>query len=349
MATTRDVARLAMVSAGTVSRVLNHSDNVDEALRERVRKAADQLGYRLPPRRNSAADVRSIGFLLSNAYLRNREDLMTPFWARILHGAEEEAARHAVALHYRTIGPDRAEVRRNLRSAGLDAVMLVGSATEDVLEAVLALDVPTALVDFTSQHHALPAVLSDGLDGGQVAVEHLLARGHRRIAFVGGPMSDPEAGIRSVPALQHRYLGYRIALAAAGVRLDPALVAACDLQPEGVTEATEALLERTDFTAMFCANDQTAVAAMRVLGRRGVRVPQDVSVIGFDDDLAAHSIPALTTMSVPKEAMGRLGVRRLLHAPDGPDEQPYTITLPVELVARDSVADRTEDSHAPRH
>lgn len=338
-----------MVSAGTVSRVLNHSENVDEALRERVRKAADQLGYRLPPRRNSVADVRSVGFLLANAYLRGREDLMTPFWARVLHGAEEEVARHDVALHYRTIGPDRAEVARSLRSAGLDAVLLVGSATEDVLEAVLSLDVPTALVDFKSQHHALPAVLSDGLDGGQVAVEHLLARGHRRIAFVGGPMTDHEAGIRSVPALQHRYLGYRIALAAAGIPLDPALVAACDLQPEGVTEATEALLERTGFTAMFCANDQTAVAAMRVLGRHGVRVPEDVSVIGYDDDLAEHSIPALTTMSVPKEAMGRLGVRMLLHPQTTRDEKPYTVTLPVELIVRDSVADHREDADASRH
>lgn len=340
MATTRDVARLAKVSAGTVSRVLNHSDNVNEDLRRRVRDAAAKLGYAPPTRRSEPATVSTIGFLLSNAYLRGRDDLMAPFWAQILHGAELEASRSGIQLHYRTISADTAEVRRSLGSAGLDAVLLVGSATDDVLEAVIGLRVPTALIDFKSQHFATDSVLSDGLDGARVAVEHLVAHGHRRIAFVGGPMTDPEAGILAVPALQHRYLGYRIALGAAGIPFDRALVAPCDLQPDSVAEATGALLDRTPFTAMFCANDPTAVGAMRVLSRAGVRVPHDVSVVGFDDDVASHSIPALTTMRVPKSAMGRIGVRRLLARVKNPTELPLTITLPVDLVQRDSVAHR---------
>lgn len=340
MATTRDVARLAQVSAGTVSRVLNHSDNVNEDLRRRVRAAATQLGYAPPTRRGEPTTVSTIGFLLSNAYLRGRDDLMAPFWAQILHGAELEASRSDLRLHYRTISADTAEVGRSLGSAGLDAVLLVGSATDEVLAAVIGLQVPTALIDFKSQHYATDAVLSDGLDGARVAVEHLVAHGHRRIAFVGGPMADPETGILAVPALQHRYLGYRMALGAAGLPFDPALVAPCDLQPDSVAEATGALLGRTPFTAMFCANDPTAVSAMRVLNRAGVRVPHDVSVVGFDDDVASHSIPALTTMRVPKSAMGRIGVRRLLARVRNPTELPLTITLPVELVPRDSVAHR---------
>ncbi len=344
MATTRDVARLAKVSAGTVSRVLNHSENVNEDLRRRVRAAAAQLGYAPPARRGEPPAVSTIGFLLSNAYLRGRDDLMAPFWSQILHGAELEASQCGIQLHYRTISPDTAEVGRSLGSADLDAVLLVGSATDEVLEAVMSLRVPTALIDFKSQHYATDSVLSDGLDGARVAVEHLVAHGHRRIAFVGGPMTTPEAGIQAVPALQHRYLGYRMALAAADVPFDPALVASCDLQPDSVAEATGALLNRASFTAMFCANDPTAVGAMRVLARAGIRVPHDVSVVGFDDDIALHSIPALTTMRVPKSAMGRVGVRRLLTRARNPAELPYTITLPVDLVQRDSVARCAEDA-----
>jgi LacI family transcriptional regulator len=339
MTTTRDVASAARVSLGTVSRVLNRSDNVDPDLRDRVLRAIDELGYRPPRRRQTpAATTKTVGFVLSNAYLQGRRDLMTPFWAQILHGAEEEAARHNVALHYRSIGADPKEVRRSLRLSGLDAVLLVGSATDEVLEAVLALDVPTALVDFKSQHHPLDCVLSDGLDGARLAVEHLLAHGHRRIAYVGGPMDDPESGVQTVPTLQHRYLGYRLTLASAGISLDPDLIAACDLQPEGVAAATNALLDRTEFTAMFCANDQTAVAAMRTMVKRGIAVPHDVSVVGFDDEIALHSIPSLTTMHVPKEHMGRIGIQRLLRATSRDDDLPLTITLPVTLVERDSVA-----------
>jgi LacI family transcriptional regulator len=339
MATTRDVARLAQVSAGTVSRVLNQTKNVDSGLQERVRRAASELGYTVPVRRRrSASALGSVGFLLSNAYLRGRSELMTPFWAQILHGAEEEAARQDMALHYRTIGSNAGDVRRGLRSAGLDAILLVGSATEEVLEAVLSVGVPTALIDFKSEHHALDAVLSDGLDGARIAVEHLVAFGHRRIAFVGGPMDDPEAGILSVPALQHRYLGYRIALAVAGIPFDADLIAPCDLQPDGVAAAVDALVGRRDVSAMFCANDQTAVSAMRALHRRGLSVPGDISVVGYDDDVAAHSIPSLTTMHVPKESMGRIGVQRLLAKTSTPMELPLTITVPVHLVERDSAA-----------
>ena len=339
MTTMREIAHAAQVSVGTVSRVLNRSDNVDRDLRDRVLRAVDELGYQRPRRpRPGRITTTTVGFLLSNAYLRGREDLMTPFWAQILHGAEEEAARRNVALHYRSIGGDAKQVRRALRLSGLDAVLLVGSASDEVLEAVLALKIPTALVDFKSQHHALDCVLSDGLDGARLAVEHLLAHGHRRIAFVGGPMDDPESGVQSVPAVQHRYLGYRIALASAGIALDADLIAACDLQPEGVAAATDALIDRTDFTAMFCANDQTAVAAMRTLSKRGLAVPRDVSVVGFDDEIALHSIPALTTMHVAKEQMGRIAVQRLLRDASRDDELPLTITLPVTLVERDSVA-----------
>jgi len=338
VATTREVARRAQVSVGTVSRVLNRSENVDSALRERVHRAAVELGYQLPSRRPAVRTrVTTVGFLLSNAYLRGRDDLMTPFWAQILHGAEEEAGLNDAAVHYRSIGADPRDVRRVLRMAGLDAVLLVGSATDDVLEAVLALEVPTALVDFKSQHHAVDSVLSDGLDGARLAVEHLLSHGHRRIAFVGGPMDNAEAGIQSVPAVQHRYLGYRTTLAAAGISFDPELVAPCDLQAENVAAATEALLERTDFTAMFCANDQTALAAMRVLVARGVSVPEEVSVVGYDDEIAIHSIPSLTTMHVPKERMGRIGIRQILTQDDHRTEGPLTITIPVTLVQRDSV------------
>ncbi|MBL7253117.1 LacI family DNA-binding transcriptional regulator [Paractinoplanes lichenicola] len=329
MATIRDVARLAKVSAGTVSRVLNHSDNVNEDLRRRVRAAAAELAY-TPPARGDSTVVSTIGFLLASAYLPAQDDLMNPFWRQVLRGAEREAARCGIRLRYRTLNADTA-------SAGLDAVLLVGSATDELLGAVVGLRIPTVLIDFKSRHYATDSILSDGLDGARVAVEHLLANGHRRIAFVGGPMTSPEAGIQAVPALQHRYLGYRMALAAAGIAFDPALIAPCHLRPDDVTAATGALLSRTTCTAMFCANDQTAAGAIRVLNSAGMRVPQDVSVIGFDDEIAPHTTPPLTTMRVAQAAMGRIGVRRLLARAKNPGEPPFTITLPVDLVERASV------------
>lgn len=326
------------MSTGTVSRVLNGHPGVDPELRERVRQVARSLNYDLPRRGVDARQLKEIGFLLASSYQPGEADLMTPFWARILAGAEEAARSGGARLSYRTVAGDDAAVGGQVSELRLDGLLLVGSARPAVVESVAALGLPVGLVDMTSPGTPLDAVVSDSFGGARAAVEHLLAAGHRDIAFVGGPFADG-TNVSSVDSVHQRLLGYETALRVAGIVPRPDLVAACDLQPDSTAATTRALLDRApEVTALFCANDSAAAVVIQTLRELRLDVPGDISVIGFDDDVAIHTTPALTTVRVAKEAMGRHAVRRLLARALAPEELPTTLVMPTSLIHRRSVA-----------
>jgi LacI family transcriptional regulator len=355
--TTHDVARAAAVSRVTVSRVLNNHDMVTPKVRQRVLQAAADLGYisqksttslisangALPER--PIRVLRNIGFFFAS--IHGDESLAAnPFWSLVLHGVEREASGAGIGVTYRSINQWALQPRalvETVRAARLDGILLVGPASSETVQALLQVERPMVLVDNVAPGAKVDAVLSDNFSGGHAAVAHLIELGHRRIAFIGGPShgsagSSPRAS-NAVWSIEQRALGYWTALREAEIEPDNRLYEGDNLGTAGGYRACQRLLAGRPFTAMFCANDESAIGAMRALHEAGLAVPRDVSVVGFDDiEMARHLIPPLTTVRVDKEAIGAWAVRRLLARALAPTATTATLALHVELIRRETVA-----------
>jgi LacI family transcriptional regulator len=341
-----DVAERAAVSSGTVSRVLNGHANIDGDLRGRVLRAVAELGYvpraaRGRPPAGRAA-VREVGFFLSLPHMPAGRELLGSFWMPILHGAEREARRHGASITYRPVrNADLETLSADVAGSRLDAVLLVGATPAATVREVLRSGRPTCLIDNAVPGLPVDAVLSDNFWGAMTAIGHLLRHGHREIAFIGGPVEPGPARVGTIYTLEWRAAGYRTALARAGIPIVDDLVESCDLTPDAGHRACRRLLASgRPFTALFCGNDPCAIGALRALREAGLDVPGRVSVVGFDDDVADHAAPPLTTIRVDREGMGAVAMRRLIDRAHEPDTPPLTVTLPVELVERASVAGR---------
>ncbi|MBB5791117.1 substrate-binding domain-containing protein [Jiangella mangrovi] len=352
--TIRDVARRAGVSNGTVSRVLNHHANVAPDLRERVLEAAEALGYRAtrPPRGNgrspatqaqarpgrTASASTRLGFLLTLPHLPDRLEPMSPFWASILHGAEAEATRHGAQVTYLSLPHGPAAYRRHLGAVGLDGVLLVGVASADLVTAAQDAGHAAVLVDNQLAGVPVDAVIFDYVAAGREATDQLVRAGHRAIGFVGGPLR-PDSPVRcAIPTIELQAIGYRTALAYAGLPFDPGTCESCDLTPEGGYAAGLRLLaRRPDLTAVFCAGDRVATGVMRAAREAGRTIPAGLSVTAVDDEHEGQTVPPLTTVRLDKEHLGAAAVRRLVDRLAAPSSTATTVMLPVDLVARGSV------------
>ena len=354
--TTQDVARAASVSRVTVSRVLNNHDNVTERVRQRVLQAAAELGYfnqrsRLSlhspggaPTARRVPVLRDMGFFLTSV-VGDEPVTGNPFWSKVLHGVEQEAAAAGARVTYRSINADQPDLlAESVRAGRLDGILLVGPASTEVVRALRGGDRPLVLVDNSVSEVAVDAVLSDNFGGGRKAAAHLLRLGHRDIAFIGGPFRVSAGLLRhptnTVWSLEQRALGHLTALREAGIQPDYRLYEGDHDTPEGGYAACRRLLAAgLRFTAIFCANDAAAIGAMRALHEAGRVVPRDVSVIGFDDiEAAQHLTPPLTTVRVDKEAIGAWAVQRLVARALSPGAVHSTTTLHVELIRRATVA-----------
>lgn len=344
--TVRDVARLADVSIGTVSRVYNNHTNVTGDVRQRVLQAAADLGYPGPGNRgvavqSSTRTLRDIAFLYSPVN-EGSSATTNPFWSHILAGVEREAERANLRLSYRAIDTLRRTPEQlltavyDLRASGL---LVVGPIGDEALRTIQTTKLPLVVVESYTPRLGVDAVACDSFDGGRQAVEYLVREGHREIAYLSGP-PDPAAPQRQkLYTHERRAEGYRTALREAGLSADPTLVEASNLTTEGGYEACRRLLGRKQsFSAIFCANDMAAIGAIKALREAGKSVPDDVSIVGFDDvDMAEHLTPPLTTVHVPKEAIGAAAVQRLQARAADPTAVFSTTLIDVSLVIRQSV------------
>lgn len=344
--TVREVARAAAVSVGTVSRVFNNHSNVTDEVRQRVLQAASDLGYagasgRAALAQASGRGLRDIAFLFSPL---NEGSAVTtnPFWSHVLAGVEREAERANVRLSYRAIDTLRRTPEQLLTTVydlRVGGVLIVGPISAEALQTIQSTRLPLVVVESYMPRTGVDAVACDNYEGARLAAEFLLGQGHQQIAFIAGP-SDPAAPHRQkLHTHGHRAEGFRSALADAGVSCEPALTEPSNLTTEGGYQACQRLLSSSlPFTAIFCANDMVAIGAIKALREAGRAVPEQVSVIGFDDvDMAEHLTPPLTTIHVPKEAIGAAAVQRLLARAADPDAVATTTLLDVRLVVRDSV------------
>ncbi len=338
--TIKDVAAEAEVSISTVSLVMNEKGNVSPTTKDRVLQAARQLSYvpRSAARHLASNRTGNVGFVLREDHFTRSE----PFYTRIFLGVEFEARIRNRYILLTTIPESYVsgeDTPRFLQEKNVDGVIVAGRVHAAFLDEAAALGVPVVLTDFEANDH--PAVVIDNQSGARAAVEHLLGRGHRRIAFLGADSDHP--------SLQARLEGYRLALGAAGVAThdESLVVTAPDKEPIRLTgsQLAERLFEQDPRpTAVFCANDALALGVLDAALVRGIRVPEELAVVGFDDvEGAAHATPALTTVRVFKEQLGEVALRYLsqLIEEDYREATPYergshAIRVPTELVVRDS-------------
>jgi DNA-binding LacI/PurR family transcriptional regulator len=334
--TIRDVAARAGVSHQTVSRVINHSPRVTEATRQRVLDAIRDLSYVPSPmaRGLSTNQTRSIGVVA--------DDVSDHFFARVVAGAEEEARRRGYYLMIGSVEPDDEEIGylRLMLERRVEGLILARPSVplaEADLAAARSAGVPLVAVG-SSELSGVPVVDVDNRQGGYDATRHLLQEGHRQIATVVGPAGWPSAAARLE--------GYRQALREAALAEDPELVEhASDWGLESGQAAAAVLLERGPaFTAVFAQSDLIALGAIRGLREAGLRIPDDVSVVGYDDlPVAAYVEPALTTVHQP---MGEVGARAagivLDQIAGGDAPAAETHLLPTALVVRESVRPRAD-------
>ena len=350
--TAKEVARRAEVSVGTVSRVFNNHSNVSEEIRQRVLKVASDLGYTRPGGQPALLSgpgrpLKEVCFL----YYQGNQDTIpltqNPYWAPIFYGVEREARRSQLKLVYRTIIEGEQSPRQltvfltDMHPGGL---LLVGPAEHEFVRACQATDLPLVLVDHYLADLVPPvdAVLGDNFQGARQGMDYLFEMGHRRIAFIGGGAQPGPRPAYKIYSIQQRWTSYCMALLDYGLPLDYTLVESGNLTTESAYAACQRLLARqVEFSAIFCADDITAIGAIQALREYGRRVPEDVSLLGFDDiELARHVTPALTTLHVNADQLGATAFRTLLARAANPETSCVTNLLGVTLVKRASVARR---------
>jgi LacI family transcriptional regulator len=332
-----DIAEQSDVSLTTVSLVLRNKSgsSIPAETRQRILDIARDLGYRIKPPAEGHQVLNQIGILL-----RAREDdlpLADPFYSSILAGIEAGCRQNRFNLLSATlpVNDDNYPLERPrlLDGEHVDGLLLVGTFVDRTFDHLLGeKSVPTVLVDAYSESTAYDAVVTENYQGAFQAVAYLIERGHRHIGLVG---SLPHA----YPSIRERRRAYVDVLQEQGVTTT--YFADCHLRREEAFAATTQLLQHNpQITALFGVNDDMAIAAMRAAQTLGWQVPQDVSVIGFDDiDLARLTIPALTTMQVDKLNLGRTAVQMLINRVQAPESPRVTVALSTHLIERQSVRD----------
>jgi LacI family transcriptional regulator, repressor for deo operon, udp, cdd, tsx, nupC, and nupG len=328
-----DVARLAGVSTATVSRALRGLPSVAEQTRAPAREAAARLGYVASPHASRLAGGRTgaVGVVVPR--------ITRWFFATVVEAAEETLYQAGWHVLLYNLGGHEHIRHRLLHTRALDkrvdAVMLVATPLQaDDFADVVGLRMPGVTVSAGTPVPGWPSVRIDDVAAARTATEHLIGLGHTRIAHITGDPDDELAF--STP--HDRKAGYREAHTAAGLEVDPALTLEAGFTVRGGEVATEQLLRAKDPpTAIFAACDEVGMGAMRALRRAGLRVPDDVSVIGIDDhDLSAAL--GLTTVAQPAAQQGHLGAVALLTGLLGGTTALTDQCLPTELVLRESTA-----------
>ena len=319
-----DVAKLANVSMQTVSRVINDKDQVSVKTRAAVLAAIEQLGYRPNTIARALASRRSksIGLISTGIAARSLSKRMLAF---------NEAAR-ASGYQVSIVSIDDADYQGLLDAfdvllaQNVEGIVVI-AADRDLLDALheIKVDVPLVISEGSSVpglHH----VSVDQFEGARIATRHLLDLGHRDIRHIAGPARSLDAS--------ERLRGWRTAMSEEGLATPDALIG--DWRPSSGYEAGLVLSQTRDFTAVFCANDQMVIGLLHAFSEAGIRVPDDVSIVGFDDiPEAAHLIPALTTVRQDFDELGQRIMDTLIAEIEGTELTIPASTLP-ELIIRKS-------------
>jgi LacI family transcriptional regulator len=337
--TIKDIAREAGVSYSTVSRVVNNFEYIKPETRERVLTAMTRLGYVANQQARSLVGGRSqvIGLLI--------HAFDSPYIGMIIEGIDEAVAEAQYDLMLYTTHRRKSReltfVASLTRGLADGLLLVLPRDTEAYLDTLGRQGFPFVLVDYRAQSSDIPAVSATNFEGAYDAMTYLINLGHRRVGFITGDMETGSAN--------ERLRGYQSALTDTGIPVDPELIYQGNFfQLSGLQGANQLLSISEPPTAIFASNDVMASGAYEAIRARGLRIPQDVSVIGFDDiPQAAQLHPGLTTVRQPLVEMGRLATQRLLKTiEEDLEEPPGYIELPTELVIRESVCPPDDSVYA---
>ncbi|MFI6423764.1 LacI family DNA-binding transcriptional regulator [Promicromonospora sp. NPDC050880] len=332
--TLEQVARAAGVSKATASKVLNRRPNISTETRRRVQQAIDELGYvptTGPRERAPLQKVNVVFHTLVNLYAMHVLE-------GILAAAHDQRVEVLVDLTDPELGDDDGPLSpawtRRLAAHGSTGVILVTlELTADQRDLMRALGLSVVLIDpIDPLDDEVVSVGSTNFTGGMQATRHLLDLGHRRIAFAGGHPGSM--------ASRERLQGYLSAMSAVGAPVDPALILEREFSvAAGLEMAAQLLAEPEPPTAIFAGCDASALGVFEAARRRGLRVPEDLSVVGFDDTyMAVSSAPPLTTVRQPIKDMGRVALRTVLQQVRGERVDSHHVQLATQLVVRGSTA-----------
>jgi DNA-binding LacI/PurR family transcriptional regulator len=324
-----DIAKKAGVSPSTVSRALEDHPRIGPATRKRIQELAREMDY-VPStvaKSLAASKTWSIGMVLAT--------ISDPFMGRVIEGVEHVAIEAGFNVFISTSQNDRQReiaVIKMLQKRRVDGIIVIASHLFDQYPRFYGRNkVPIVMINEQKPGEAMHFVTVDDVHGAQLAVEHLITLGHSRIGYVG-VTNRPQSN-------QHRFKGYQIALEAGGFEVDPALIFTSHTI-ENHAKTGEASLEpllAAGATAVFCYNDTTAMGLLAACYKRGITVPDNLSIIGFDDiDMAAYTMPPLTTIRQPRFDLGQWAMRMMLALLNG--QMPENQIVPGELVVRQTTA-----------
>jgi len=329
MITIKDIARIAKVSHSTVSRALRNSPLANAETAATIRRIAQEQGYAVSAAARSLVTKRthSIGVVVTS--------ITDPFVGEVFIGIEEVAQARGYSLLLANCHADPTrELRavRLLREHRVDGILVSSSRVGALYMRLLAkINVPIVLINNEHPGEFIFSVTIDNVKAARDATRHLVDLGHRRIGYIGNQFG--------LQADTDRFAGYRQVLEEADIGFQPELVTHGNGKPEGGMHGMERLLALPERpTAVFCYDDMGAIGAMRAAREHGMRVPDDLSIVGLDDlFLASYTDPPLTTIQQPKEYMGRLAAEILLDLLSGGKPQSH-VTLPGKLIVRQSTA-----------
>ncbi len=340
--TLTDIARDSGVSPATVSLVLRNKPGISPETRQRVLDSAQAMGYIAAPKPAPRRPISSIGLILK--VRPGDEPLTNQFYAPVLAGIEAYCRQQGVNLFYAHMPVDEEnnplELPRLLQEQPAEGLLFLGAWLNDSVTGLLdPQETLLVLVDAYATTDVYDAVITDNEVGACQATTYLVENGHRHIAIVGSLPC-------SYPSIQERRQGYLRAVAQHG--LAPHLVD-CYLHPDSAVPVTLSYLEQhPEITALFCCNDEVAIGVMNAVGALGKRVPQDLSIIGFDNiALAQHVTPGLTTMRIDKRGMGRLAAQLLFNRLEYPEAGQVRAVIRPQLIERQSVCCTQEITSSP--
>jgi LacI family transcriptional regulator len=334
--TIRQIAEQFGVSVSTVSLALNNKPGVSNELRAKIKSAAKNAGYSVKtlPTAVHHERLNTLGLLV-----KTEPDLLppsNPFYSRVIAGVDEACKDLSLNLLFSMLPVDANNRPQKLppfiQDSMVDGFLMVGAFLDETISSILdEWTVPIVLVDGYSDTERYDMVVSDNFGASYQAVEYLIGRGHRHIAMVGG---EPDG----YPSLRDRRNGYTRAVKEH--ELGSLYYANFNIaRSQGEAEITDLLTNNPQITALFAINDNVAVGAIRAVQAMGLRVPEDVSIVGYDDTILATTVsPSLTTMHVDTIAMGQGAAHLVSLRMHRPDAKRVTLVVHPTLIERDSVA-----------
>jgi len=331
--TIKDVAGKAGVSTATVSLVVHNHKRISSETRKKVLKVIKQLNYY--PSRSARGLVSkktgNIGFILTEEHFLKTE----PFYTRIFLGTEFATRETNYYVLLTTVKSDFANdepLPRFLEEKSVDGIIIAGKIPLSLIDRIAQMKIPTVFVDYYPPSGDYPAIMIDNIKGGILATQHLIELGHEKIGFVGGDLNHP--------SISDRLYGYRKVLRQSSIEVKNSYISTEEqntTKQTGYSAAEKLFAKAPDLTAVFACNDAMTLGVLQFLKDHNYKVPEDISLIGFDDvesDLLVK--PTISTIKVPKIELGMEAMKLIVDIVKNNDLSPKKILIPVELVIRES-------------